>query len=585
MLSATNISLSFGSKLLFKGLSFSLLPGERVALVGQNGAGKSTFLKLLTGQLELDAGSIDKAKGKRIGFLTQEPQLELEQSVVHALRHGFHGEDYQIEEVLSRLHIKARDEKIKTLSGGERRRVDLARVLLEEPDIFLLDEPTNHLDLGAIKFLVDYFKATNKPLLFISHDSAFIDEVANRIVELDSAKFFAHEGSYATFIENKLIRSDIEGRTLHRKDRLMARELAWLRAGTPARTTKQSARISRAQDLIGEVSAEFERTRLKQVEIEKTKNKRLAKTILEFKNLGFEPLFKGLNLIVTAGQRYGILGPNGSGKTTLLSAISGTREATEGEIIRGPHTQIIQFDQNRAQLDPNKSLKETLADQGETVFVEDRPVHIASYLERYLFSPSDQNRKVSTLSGGEQNRLLLAKLLKHGANCLLLDEPTNDLDTATLGVLEERLDSHEGVAFIVSHDRRFLDRVCTDMLVFEGGVITHYAGSYSTYERLVAEGGKPSSAFADATADKPTSSSGQDARVKKPKRSFKEQQEYASIEADVLAVETRKGELEALLSDPAKYAEYGAYAKELKAVESKVEKLYERWQYLESLAS
>lgn len=564
MLSTTNISLSFGSKLIFNHISFSLLAGERVALVGQNGAGKSTFLKVLAGQLEPDSGSVDIVKRLKIGFLTQEPQLKLDRSVEQALREKFAGEDYQIEEVLSRLHIKARSELIKTLSGGERRRVDLARVLLEDPDVFLLDEPTNHLDLDAIKFLVQYFTSTNKPLLFISHDSKFIDEVANRIVELDSGNFFAHEASYAQFIENKLIRTDIEGKTLHKKDRLMARELAWLRAGTPARTTKQQARISRAQDLITEVSNEFERTRAKQVEIEQTKNKRLAKTILELKNLSFKPLFEDLNLIVTAGQRYGILGQNGAGKTTLLSLISGQRVPSSGEIIRGPHTQIVQFDQNRAQLDPNKSLKETLADQGDVVYVGDKPIHIASYLERYLFSPADQNRKVSTLSGGEQNRLLLAKLLKQGANCLLLDEPTNDLDLTTLGVLEETLHAHEGVAFIVSHDRRFLDKVCTNMLVFEDGKITAYAGNYTTYERLK-EKSPQTPLFQKGELNSVSTRS-----QSKKKRSFKEEREYRNIQEEILKAEEACTEL-------GKTADY--YAN----LEQKIKSLYERWEYLESI--
>lgn len=564
MLSTTNISLSFGPKLIFNQVSFSLLAGERVALVGQNGAGKSTFLKILAGQLEPDSGSVDIVKRLKIGFLTQEPQLKLDMSVEKALRENFHGEDYQIEEVLSRLHIKARSELIKTLSGGERRRVDLARVLLEDPDVFLLDEPTNHLDLEAIKFLVQHFTSTNKPLLFISHDSAFIDEVANRILELDSGKFFAHEASYAQFIENKLIRTDIDGKTLHRKDRLMARELAWLRAGTKARTTKQQARISRAHDLISEVSDEFERTRAKEVEIEQTRNKRLAKTILELKNLSFTPLFEHLNLIVTNGQRYGILGPNGAGKTTLLSLISGQRIPSSGEIIRGPHTQIVQFDQNRAQLDPNKSLKETLADQGDVVYVGDKPIHIASYLERYLFSPSDQNRKVSTLSGGEQNRLLLAKLLKQGANCLLLDEPTNDLDVTTLGVLEETLHAHEGVAFIVSHDRRFLDKVCTSMLVFEEGKITTYAGNYTTYERLKEK--SPLTPLLQRGESNKTAALAQP----KKKRSFKEEHEYQHIQEEILKTEQA-------------YAELGQTAADYANLEHKIKTLYERWEYLESI--
>lgn len=569
MLSASNIRLSFGPKLIFNQVSFSLLQGERVALVGQNGAGKSTFLKVLAGEHEPDEGSVDSQKRLKIGYLTQEPKLELELGVVDALRKNFYGEDYRLEEILNRLRIKARHELVKTLSGGERRRVDLARVLLEDPDLFLLDEPTNHLDLQAIQFLVQYFTSTQKPVLFISHDSRFIDEVATRILELDSGKFYVHDASYMDFLENKLVRTDIEGRTLHKKDRLVARELVWLRAGTPARTTKQSARISRAQDLITEVGTEFERTRAKKVEIENTKNHRLAKTILEFKQVSCEPLFRELNLIVTQGQRYGILGPNGAGKTTLLNLISGTREPTSGQIIRGLHTQVVQFDQNRNQLNPEASLKETLADQGDMVFVGDKPLHIASYLERYLFSPADQNRKVSTLSGGEQNRLLLAKLLKQGANCLLLDEPTNDLDVTTLGILEEMLDAHEGVAFIVSHDRRFLDRVCTSMLVFEEGSITEYAGSYSTYERL-----KQTEAVVVAKTDKQQASPKSGS---KKKRSYNEEREFAGIEAEILKLEGDLAGLELRLSDPEACLQYAQ-------LDEKIKKLYDRWQYLESIA-
>ncbi|MBH1989203.1 MAG: ABC-F family ATP-binding cassette domain-containing protein [Myxococcaceae bacterium] len=577
MLSAREIVASYGEKRILDRASFTLLEGERVALVGQNGSGKSTFLHILAGFLEPDSGEVVRQKGLKIGYLSQTPKLQPSDTVWEALREGFSGEDYEIESVLSQLQIVDRQATVGTLSGGQKRRVDLARVLLEDPDVFLLDEPTNHLDFEAIAYLAARLKSAPKPVLFVSHDRAFINEVATRIFELDSGKFFLHGASYENFIENKLIRTDIEARTLQKKDRLLARELVWLRAGTPARTTKQSARISRATDLIDEVDREYRRTQEKTVQIESAEARRLAKTVLELRALAFEPLFRNLNLIVTEGQRFGILGPNGVGKTTLLSLISGKLQPSSGEIVCGHHTQMVQFDQHRGQLDPAKSLKETLADEGDVVFLGTQSLHVASYLERYLFAASDSNRKVSTLSGGEQNRLLMALLMKQGANCLLLDEPTNDLDSSTLGILEEMLLEQSGVAFIVSHDRMFLDRVCNQMLVFEKDQIAHYPGNFTTYQRLRTST-KPSIVQESQVF---TSSHASKIREKK-KRSYHEEREYESIMALILAEEERKQVFEQTLSHSARHGEFAEATKALESSEQKIAELYERWQYLDS---
>jgi len=429
--------------------------------------------------------------------------------------------------------------------------------------------------------------------LFISHDRAFIDDVATKIIEIEDGNIYTHETPYANYLENHLIRTDISSRTLHRKERLVVRELAWLRAGTPARTTKQNARIARADSLIEGVKKDVEKTRQKNLDVRLTKANRLGKTILELKNVGFKMgtriLFEDVNLIVTTKDRYGIVGPNGSGKTTLLKLISGELEPTTGTIIRGIHTQVCQFDQNRKQLDPELSLKETLAEQGDYVFVGEEKIHIASYLERFLFSPNDMNRKVETLSGGEANRLLLAKLFRTSSNCLLLDEPTNDLDITTLGVLEEILNDYEGVMFVVSHDRKFLDRVCTGIVAFEPNQnksttesnVVIYQGDYTTYERLKAQTQIP--AIEKKTVD---TQKNQPLR-KKLKRSYNEQKEYENIESIILKSESERESIQNTLSngeifriDPQKAK---ALTERLGCLEEDIDALYERWQYLENL--
>lgn len=499
MLNARNLKLNFGSRVILDDVSLSLLPNEKIALVGQNGVGKSTLLKVLAGE-PTDAGQIELPKHLRIGFLKQVPDLDKDRSVIETVRLGMaehlariaehqalcqelallkdaaasekaHRKidelarqieakggfdvDYWVERVLTRLGVSAREQKIATLSGGERRRVDLARILLLAPDIYLLDEPTNHLDIAAVEFLVETFRATSSAIMFISHDARFVDDLATKIVELSHGKLYSHEPPFANYLENRLVRETIDARSLHRRERLIVGELAWLRAGTPARTTKQNARIDRAYELIDNVARDLQTQTKKRLEIESLKTKRLGNTIIELKQVGAaygdRVLFKNFDLKVVQGQRFGILGPNGAGKTTLLSILAGKISPSFGSVVLGKNTEIIQFDQQREQLDDEKTLKETLADHGDYVRVGDKNIHIASYLDRYLFDGSDANRRVATLSGGEQNRLLLAKLFRHNANCLLLDEPTNDLDVTSLAVLEEVILDYEGVVFIVSH--------------------------------------------------------------------------------------------------------------------------------------
>ncbi|OPZ24216.1 MAG: putative ABC transporter ATP-binding protein [bacterium ADurb.BinA186] len=634
MLNASNLYLSFGDRVILNDVSLSLLPKERLALVGQNGVGKSSLLRLLAGESP-DGGKIEKAKGVVVAILNQVPNLDENLSVLETVRLGMaehlaaiaehqrlcealgqnpdaHPEivtkidqlaefiehkggfdtDYLVETVLSRLGIAAKEQTIKTLSGGERRRVDLARILLMAPDIYLLDEPTNHLDVKAIQFLVEIFTKSTSAVLFVSHDRAFVDEMATKIVELDKGKLYVHEPPFANYLENKLIRELIEERSLHRRERLMVGELAWLRAGTPARTTKQNARIDRAYELMDQITKDSEAQRKKQLQMATARVKRLGNTILELENVGAaigdRILFRNFSLKVGAGQRYGILGPNGVGKTTLLSMLAGKNKPSFGHIKFGKNTHVIEFDQHREKLDPNATLKETLADHGDYVYIDEQKIHIASYLERYLFSGGDANRKVSGLSGGEQNRLMLAKLFRHQANCLLLDEPTNDLDVSSLAVLEEIVLDYDGVVFVVSHDRSFLDHVCTHIIAFEPtnldtkeSRIEVYNGNYSDYREQKARESAPTQEIKKTVQP-------QRERTRVKKRTFKEEQELTTISSLIENLEKERTELHNLLSNSDIFRDAKAAQEKverLKIVEDEIERLYARWQELEEIGS
>jgi ATP-binding cassette subfamily F protein uup len=627
MLVAQNLSLSFGGRELFNSVSLSIIDGERIALLGENGVGKSTLLKVLAKELEPDAGRVDASTGQRIGHLKQSPDLDENSTVYDAVKVGLaplieriakhqalcellsetldptrHSKletqistltheiedgggfdvDTRVTRAISRYHAPEATRIVKSLSGGEKRRVDLARLMLSQPDIYLLDEPTNHLDVETINFLGETLKASYKSVVFISHDRAFIDQVATRIIELDRGQFYSHLPPYSAFIENKVTRTDIQARTAHRKERMMARELVWLRASAPARTTKAQARVESGHQLIAEVQSEMLAIKERRARIEAAKTRRLAKTIIELKDVSFaygdRVLFEHLDLILVAGECYGIVGPNGAGKTTLLALLEGKLKPTSGEVVRGLHTEFAVFDQHRAALHPEWSLQKTLAGDGDHVFVGEQRIHIASYLERFLFSASDANRKVSTLSGGEQNRLLLAVLFKSGANCLLLDEPTNDLDVTTLGVLEEAVLNHNGVVFVVSHDRQFLDRVCTGIIAFDNGV-TVYQGNYSTYERL-----KPAPVSQAAT--KPATSK-EAAPKKKAKRGFNEEREYQNILKIIETKEAEKSRIDAELALGVIFKNEPKAANEMldksAALEQEIAKLYKRWQFLDEM--
>jgi len=648
MLSAQDLSFAYADRVLFDGVTLSLDGDERVALVGHNGAGKSTLLSVLQGTVPKDDGTVHLFKNARIDLLTQEPQLDPELSVIEVVKAGLgrwttaleeHAQlcaqaadddseelhakiaqltedidayggfdvDHKIEEVLSRLGVVARDDKVGRLSGGERRRVDLARLLLAAPDVLMLDEPTNHLDVEAIRYLAEVLKRHRGPVLFISHDRAFIDDVSTRIMELSMGKLYSHEPPYANFLEGSLNREEVASRTLQRKRRMAARELAWLRAGVKARTTKQNARVGRAEALIDEVTTEVHARREKHAKVKKTE-RRLAKTILELSKLSLgvagRTFFKDLDLILVEGERWGIVGENGVGKSTLLKVLLGQLEPLAGEVKWGGRSDVVFLDQHRKDLLPNTTLKDILTpDGGDYVYVGEEKIHICTYLENYMFRPEDRFRQVQTLSGGERNRLLLARMLREDGNVLLLDEPTNDLDVTTLGILEDVLLDHAGVALVISHDRTFLDRVCTGIIAFEkapdgSDVESHLVvqqGDFTHYERMRAErlaaASSSSSAKVDVVDDPPAeakSAPKTDAKGAR-KRTYKEEQEYQGMEETLFELEARKEEIEGLLEDGSIFVDDPDQGQkltvELSELTTKVDALYVRWQELEELRS
>lgn len=624
MLSASNLSLSYAEKILLNHVSFSLLTGERVALVGYNGEGKSSLFGLITGTQKPDEGKIEMPPHTRIGHLAQEPHFDPNFSVIETVKLGLSeliqkiadfeqagrdensdllsslmnkiesmggfDVDHRIEKILMRLGVKARQQKVGTLSGGEQRRVDLARVLLSNPDIFLLDEPTNHLDMDSIGFLAATLKRSHAPLLFISHDRSFVDEVATRIIELDKGSLYSHTPPFEEYVANRLVREESDERTHHRREQLLKNELNWLRAGVKARTTKQNARINRTLELKDDVAARKTALQARVIKIESGPGKRLAKTILECNDVAFaygeRVLFEHLNLNLIGGARIGIIGPNGCGKTTFLSLISGEQSATSGTITRGPHTHVAVFEQNRKSLNPESPLKEIVHPDGDFIFMGERKIHVAAYLEKFLFNPADLNRKVHTLSGGEQNRLLLAKLFTTGANCLIFDEPTNDLDLTSLAVLEEAIISHKGVALIVSHDRAFLDRVCTNILAFVPGEnkaeITLYEGNYSYWAEHHQNKKEPDPESIAPVISTPV-------KTVKRKRSYKEEQEYQQLTQKIEVAERELVASQAILADGAIYRDNPEKAADLARLlgeqERLIEAYYKRWQELEDAGS
>ncbi|HMI82707.1 MAG TPA: ABC-F family ATP-binding cassette domain-containing protein [Polyangiaceae bacterium] len=638
VLSARDLVKAYGPQTLFSGASITIEAGERVGLLGANGTGKSTLLRVLARGEPADEGVIDWQRGASILYLPQEPKLPEEASprviVGQALsdwhaalaRHGEvtaaiergEGDDdalaeqarladsverlggweqgHRIVEMLERLGIRDVDRPVGSMSGGEQRRVALASILIARPELMILDEPTNHLDVDTIEFVESYLaERFEGAVLIVTHDRYVLDAIADRVVELDRGVLTEFSGGYSDYLALKSEALAHEQRTEQNRVNRLRRERAWLLRGAKARTTKQKARIDRARALMAiEAPKEAARTELAGLE---SGAQRLGKTILDLADvsveLGGRTLIEGLTLQMVTGDRIGIVGPNGAGKTTLLRLVSGDFSPARGKVTLGVNTRIAYFDQARANLELDWSVFDNVAERegaertgGGQVHIGTETMDLRVYLERFLFDGSKQRQKVSALSGGERARVALAKTLRSGANLLLLDEPTNDLDVATLGELEDLLVSWPGCAIVVSHDRYFLNGVATSILSFEGeGRVVRYPGGYDSYRTLRDEAVSLAAPKQQKAAPKPAP--GAAPAVTPPKKlTHAERIELEGILDRVAEAESRVARLEAALSDPNVY-EKGAEAmkqlhRDYDAAAADVTRLLARWEALES---
>ena len=615
---ATGVEKSFGNRHILRGCDLSVSAGERVGLVGANGSGKTTLVRILAGDDWPDHGEVNRLGS--MAWLAQDPVLP-GRTVGESLREavGWHasllaayhealdsgdieaaGEhqdrldlvgweiDHRIRSIQDRLRTPADEAEIATLSGGELRRVALARALLAEADVLLLDEPTNHLDAETVVWLESFLAGYRGAVILVTHDRYLLEAVANRIVEIESGACVGYEGSYADYLIARAERQALLQKLEERRLNMLAREAAWAARSPSARTTKQKARLKRLDDLKEQRHWKPPGT----LSLSLSTGEKFGGTVLDVQNLtkGYDgrTLLDGLSFSLAPGERIGVIGENGAGKSTLLRLLLKQETPEGGEILTASRVTIGVLDQGRTGLKDGDSVFEAAGGGNDHVWVNNQPVHVAGFLERFLFTREHLDQRVEALSGGERARLLLARLLLTGASLLMLDEPTNDLDLLTLRVLEEALLSYDGAAIVVTHDRAFLDRVCTSVLAFEGeGRITRYAS------RLQAEAAmaKRRTEAAEQARQEKDRAEKIAAPPQKPARaqklSYRERKELEALPGEIETAEEEQGKLTDRLADPATYqggADVSALTGALSALEARLEAMYARWEELESRA-
>ena len=631
LLRLENLSLAYGHLPLLLHVDLQIDAGERVCLVGRNGTGKTTLFRVFTGMAIPDEGDVRRMDTLRIAHLEQEVPPDTDQTIFEVVAGGI-GElgtllteyhnltlrdglaqreslrqlaelqariemhdgwniNQKVETVLTRLNLPE-DKRLLDCSGGTRRQVMLARALVSEPDLLLLDEPTNHLDINAITWLEKYLLSYNGAVMFITHDRTFVRRLATRIVELDRGRLVSFPGDFDTYLRKKDELLEIEERANAKFDKKLAEEETWIRRGIKARRTRNEGRVSALQAM--------RREKAQRLEVQGTARFGIdagalsGRLVVDVRRVSFhfgaEPIIRDLSTRILRGDRVGIIGPNGSGKSTLLRLILGELEPSSGEVVLGTKLQVAYFDQHRRILDVEKTVRENMSDS-DYVMVRGRSRHVIGYLKDFLFPPERIDSPVKALSGGERNRLLLAKIFTQSANLMVLDEPTNDLDVDTLELLEELLAEYEGTLLLVSHDRTFLDNVVTSTLVFEGeGRFREYAGGYQDWERY-----QRSIPEATVHAAKRASAPAISVRPKiklsdKPRKlSYKEQRELEALPAKIERLETEQAELHERMGDAAFYRQpsekISLTIERLEAVKRELEESYERWQALESVGS
>ncbi len=591
LLNLSEVTFSWDGSILLDQIDLDLSHGEHVGLLGRNGCGKSTLMKVLAGEIEADKGSVRRAKDLRVARLAQEVPEGLDERVA-----DFIGEDLQfsvedcwqkekaVGSVLNQMKLNGGD-SFRTLSSGMKRRVLLAKAIVSKPDVLLLDEPTNHLDIDSILWLEGFLKNYTGTVVFVTHDRVFLQTLAQRIIEIDRGKLFDWSCDYPTFLKRKQAFLEAEEKQNAQFDKKLAQEEVWIRKGVMARRTRNEGRV-RALENMREDRKE-RRKQIGSVNMQAMESERSGQLVVETKNLSFayemEPIVSDLSTVIMRGDRIGIVGKNGSGKTTLLKLLLGDLTPTEGSVRQGTKLEIIYFDQLRQQIDEDKSIAENIGGGQGAITINGHPKNIYSYLEDFLFTPDQARRPVRHLSGGEKNRLLLAQLFKHPANLIVMDEPTNDLDAETLELLEEMIANFNGTLLLVSHDRAFLNNVVQSTLVLEGnGVVREYAGGYDDY--LIQQKATIQNIYKGAKAPK----------IKRPKTvanklkklTYKEQKLLEALPEQIAQMEEEQAGIQRQLDDPEffkkTWQETQKVTQRLEALEAELLETYTQWEELDA---
>jgi ABC transport system ATP-binding/permease protein len=618
VISAKEFTVRYGPQTVLDETSLNIDEGERLGLVGRNGSGKSTFLQILAGHEVPDAGEGVRRRELIVGYMPQQFQLE-ETATVHAniiagadstlelidryertpaesqesarllerIEHlGGWTLEHRIKSLVEHLHAPSLERTVGDLSGGEKRRVALCRALVSQPDLLLLDEPTNHLDTAAIEWLEDFLVHYPGTCLFVTHDRYFLDKIATGIVELDRGKFLRYAGNYTDFLLTRAARQAALEQQERKRQKFLKRELEWIRRSPSARRTKSIDRVEK----YFEMAAQEEPAPELEAELIIPPPPKLGERVIELKEITLEiggrKLIDGLNLDLRPGEKLGVIGANGLGKSSLLKVILGQLPPSQGEVILGPRVQINYIDQDRTLLDDQKTIWQEIGGGNESIRLGEETLSFRSYLRRFLFTEDRINTKIELLSGGERNRVVLAKTLKLGGNVLILDEPTNDLDLGTLRLLEEALIDFSGTVIVVSHDRYFLNRVATAILAFEGdGVVRYAVGNYDYY--LEKRAGEQATLKARPAAPSPNAKPVAPAANRPRKLKWKEERELETIEATILEAEDTVADLEKTFADPDFYKKHGnnyaALERDLKSARERVTELYHRWEELERI--
>lgn len=594
ILNVEKVSKTYGEKELFNNISLGINSGDKIGLIGVNGTGKSTLLKIIAGVEEPDEGQVVKGRGIELAYLAQTPLYYENENVLEYVMRGKHADSQpKAKEILNKLGITNHGAMMNILSGGQKKRAALARTLVEPARLLILDEPTNHLDNDMVLWLEQFIKNFKGELIMVTHDRYFLDNVTNRIVELDKASLYSYDTNYSGFLELKTQREEMERATEAKRQNILRKELAWIRRGCQARSTKQQARIDRFEDM-KEASKQARARFDKQLMDMNSVSSRLGRKTVELHNIcksfGERTIIDDFTYIFLRDDRIGIVGDNGCGKSTLMKIIAGQLEPDSGSVEVGETVRIGYFMQENEPLDDSLTVLEFVRSIGEYVTTADGKATASQMCEKFLFTPKQQWTPISKLSGGEKRRLYLLSVLMSAPNVLILDEPTNDLDIETLEILEEYLDGFAGIVITVSHDRYFLDRVVDRIFAFEaGGHLTQYEGGYTDYrDKCVSSIYNVES---NGTSDAPKSkAAGQvkkayNSHEDKIKFTYMEQKEYETIDDDIEKLENRVSELDdEIAKNATSYSKLAELTKEKEDVERQLEEKMERWEYLNDLA-